>query len=124
MDVIGWQRLEGMLVLLGTILYYPYIEADMPYWLFLLLFFAPDIGMLGYALGPRIGAVTYNLPHLYGFGTAVIGVGIVAELPFVTAMGALWMAHAGMDRILGYGLKSPEGFKITHLGPIEGADEP
>lgn len=28
------------------------------------------------------------------------------------------LAHAGFDRMLGYGLKSPEGFTVTHLGTI------
>ena len=28
------------------------------------------------------------------------------------------LAHIGLDRMLGYGLKSSEAFGITHLGPI------
>ncbi|WP_425033627.1 DUF4260 family protein [Pelagibacterium sp.] len=33
-------------------------------------------------------------------------------------LGALWLAHCGLDRMLGYGLQSPEGFSITHLRRI------
>lgn len=36
----------------------------------------------------------------------------------MSALGELWVAHAGFDRMLGYGLKSPEGFTVTHLGTI------
>jgi hypothetical protein len=30
----------------------------------------------------------------------------------------IWLAHIGMDRSLGYGLKLPTAFQDTHLGRI------
>jgi hypothetical protein len=30
----------------------------------------------------------------------------------------IWLAHIGMDRALGYGLKYPTTFKDTHLGHV------
>jgi hypothetical protein len=56
--------------------------------------------------------------HLYGFGLIVMALGALANLPWVTACGILWLAHAGFDRMLGYGLKLPSGFQDTHLGRI------
>jgi hypothetical protein len=38
--------------------------------------------------------------------------------PLLVVLGALWLAHSGFDRMLGYGLKSPDGFSFTHLGRI------
>jgi hypothetical protein len=32
--------------------------------------------------------------------------------------GAILVAHTGMDRLLGYGLKYPTSFQETHLGRI------
>ena len=32
---------------------------------FLALFLAPDLSMLGYVFGPRVGATTYNAGHMY-----------------------------------------------------------
>jgi hypothetical protein len=32
--------------------------------------------------------------------------------------GAILIAHVGMDRALGYGLKFPTSFQDTHLGRI------
>jgi hypothetical protein len=32
--------------------------------------------------------------------------------------GIVLFGHASMDRMLGYGLKTSEGFKYTHLGII------
>jgi hypothetical protein len=39
----------------------------------------------------------------------------------VTAAGAILVAHSGMDRMMGYGLKLPSSFKDTHLGRITGS---
>ena len=44
--------------------------------------------------------------------------GTVLAMPMIAALGALWLAHAGFDRLFGYGLKSTRGFGITHLGTI------
>jgi hypothetical protein len=41
-----------------------------------------------------------------------------ADQPWITAVGFLWLGHAGFDRMLGYGVKLPSGFQDTHLGRI------
>lgn len=90
----------------------------MPWWGALLIFFAPDLSFIGYGLGPRVGAFAYNTVHIYACGAVFIAVGLVFASPVLTALGALWLAHSGFDRLLGYGLKSLEGFLFTHLGRI------
>jgi hypothetical protein len=51
-------HLEGLTVFLAAIaLYITQIQGA--WWLFLLLLFLPDISMLGYALNPKLGAITY-----------------------------------------------------------------
>jgi hypothetical protein len=62
--------------------------------------------------------MVYNLVHVYAFGAVLLTVGVGLDAPVVTALGALWIAHSGFDRMLGYGLKSPEGFTVTHLGTM------
>ncbi|MGR3464170.1 DUF4260 domain-containing protein [Limimaricola sp.] len=124
MTMIGWQRLEGAVVFCAALVLFAYLDDGVAWWLAVILFFAPDISFAAYALGPRVGAVGYNIAHLYGFGAILIAIGLMAGAMTVSALGALWLAHAGIDRMLGYGLKSPEGFKITHLGPIGGAGQP
>lgn len=37
---------------------------------------------------------------------------------FAAALAAVWLVHIGVDRALGYGLKSTRAFKETHLGQI------
>ena len=36
---------------------------DAPWWTFVLLLIGPDIGMLGYMVSARMGALTYNILH-------------------------------------------------------------
>jgi hypothetical protein len=117
-ELIGWQRAEAALVFVAGLLLFWQADSGMDWWLALILFFAPDLSFVGYAAGNRIGAIVYNLVHLYAFGLGLFAIGAVLAMPTLAALGALWLAHAGFDRMLGYGLKSAEGFGVTHLGLI------
>jgi hypothetical protein len=79
---------------------------------------APDLSMLGYLAGPRVGALTYNLIHNWALpvGLALLAIAIGQLWPLLAATAVA--AHVGWDRALGYGLKLPTGFKDTHLGRI------
>lgn len=122
MSAILWQRVEGGLVLvacLAMILAFGLFAPVGPWWLWLILFFAPDIGFLGYLAGPRVGAAVYNALHLYAGGLVLTAVSLLGTGATATAgLGLLWVAHVGFDRMLGYGLKEPTGFADTHLGRI------
>ena len=113
-----WQRAEGALVFLAALVILAQGWQPLPWWGALLVFFAPDLSLAGYLAGPRVGARVYNAAHIYGFGLAVMAVGAVLDQPWITALGFLWLGHSGFDRMLGYGLKLPEGFGQTHLGRI------
>lgn len=86
------------------------------WWLFALLFLLPDISMLGYLSGPRIGAAIYNAFHTYPFPAALGILGLLWSAPLAVAVALVWLAHIGVDRLAGYGLKYPSGFGDTHLG--------
>jgi hypothetical protein len=120
-------RLEGLA--LGLLCVWLYRGIHQPWWLFAVLFLAPDLSMLGYLGGPRIGAVLYNLVHtwvapclLFVIGwwgqAALLAIGIDANPSFLLALAFILGAHIGIDRALGYGLKLPSGFRDTHLGRI------
>ncbi|HHX90962.1 MAG TPA: DUF4260 domain-containing protein [Paracoccus sp.] len=115
---VRWQRIEGGLILVGGLVLYGQHADVMPWWAALLAFFAPDLCMLAYGAGARAGAFVYNIVHVYAFGLAFMALGYVLASPVLAALGALWLAHSGFDRALGYGLKLPEGFSFTHLGRI------
>jgi hypothetical protein len=110
------QRLEGLVLLLAALARYAQLEQS--WWLFLILLLAPDLFMLGYLAGPKVGAALYNVGHLLVWPVLLIGIGVLVVNPVLTGLGAIWLAHLGMDRVLGYGFKLPTGFKDTHLGRI------
>lgn len=113
-----WQRVEGAIIFGVGIVMFLHLNVDIPWWLPLLLFFAPDISFAGYLMGPRVGAAVYNLVHVYAFGLVLLTFGVLTSWGLLGPLGALWLAHSGFDRMLGYGLKSPDAFTTTHLGPI------
>jgi len=109
------------LSLLGLALHL-FSQLDMSWWLFALLFLAPDLSMVGYLSNPRIGSWTYNLVHHKGVAVALYVLGIVTATPWSMFMGTLLLAHSSFDRIFGYGLKYPDSFHATHLGVIGNAE--
>lgn len=84
---------------------------------------APDLSMLGYLAGPRVGAVTYNLVHNWALPVGLILLGLAIREIWPLMAATVVAAHVGFDRALGYGLKLPSGFRDTHLGRI-GRDRP
>lgn len=111
-----WLRAEGAAVFLLCVVTYAHLGAS--WGLAGLLFLAPDLAMAGYLAGPRVGALTYNVAHSYALA---IGLGLLAQVldqSLVLALALILGAHIGFDRMLGYGLKLPDAFTSTHLGPI------
>ncbi len=93
-------------------------ELDYSWGLFALLFFTPDLSMLGYLANPRLGAWTYNLIHHKGLGITLYALGSLLVTSWLMFAGLLLFAHSSFDRILGYGLKHEDAFQNTHLGRI------
>ena len=109
-------RAESLAIFVTGVLLYLQLNGNALWLLPLLL--APDISMVGYLAGPRAGAVSYNLAHNLLTALVVLGIGWLAGTAPLALVGAILLAHVGMDRTLGYGLKLPTDFKDTHLGRI------
>lgn len=117
-------KLEELAMWLGTIVLLYISQVD--WWWYLLLFLGPDISMLGYLAGNKIGAWSYNLFHHKGFAIIVFLLGLAIQLPgdienkdWLINCGIILFGHSSMDRLMGYGLKYEKGFKFTHLGSLE-----
>ncbi|MGT2466035.1 DUF4260 domain-containing protein [Mesorhizobium sp.] len=95
-----------------------YALSGFSWWRFALLILAPDLSMLGYLAGPRLGAVTYNALHILIAPLVLLLAGALLAGPLTTAVALIWIAHIAIDRALGYGLKLPTAFQDTHLGRI------
>lgn len=106
---------EIMMCALGV---YMFNLLDFEWWWFLVLILAPDVGMVGYLFGSKVGAKVYNLFHHKGVAIALYLLGSYLSLPLCQLAGIILFSHSAMDRIFGYGLKYDKGFKYTHLGEI------
>lgn len=109
-------RLEGLAILVAALVLY--FDAGFGWLLLLVLFLAPDLSFAGYAFGPRIGALAYNALHTEVLPVVLGIVGVVGGIDWATQLALIWLAHIGLDRLLGYGLKYPTAFRDTHLQRI------
>ena len=107
-------RLEGLALFIGMTLLYDLWDGS--WWIYLILFLAPDISFAGYLAGPKVGAIAYNAAHSYLAPSALMTVGFATASPLTLSIAMIWLAHIGVDRALGFGLKYFEGFSFTHLG--------
>jgi hypothetical protein len=106
-------HVEGVALLVAAVTLY--FHAGYGWLLFAVLILAPDLSFAGYALGTRVGAASYNTLHTTTLPIALGAVGVLADSSTATAVALIWLSHIGGDRMLGYGLKYPSGFKDTHL---------
>lgn len=109
-------RLEGAAAFAAAVALYAH--GGFSWLLFAATLLAPDLAMLAYLAGPRAGASGYNAVHTYVLPVPLVAAGLLTAAPALTAGALIWIAHIGLDRALGYGLKYPTGFGDTHLGRI------
>jgi hypothetical protein len=110
-----WLRAEAAAAFVAGLALYGWLGGP---WLAVVpLLLVPDVSMVGYLRDPRLGAVLYNLVHNWLLGLGVLGLGLATGAAAVSLAGAILIAHVGMDRAMGYGLKL-SSFQETHLGRI------
>lgn len=97
---------------------YLFSTLDIGWGWFALLFFAPDLSFMAYALGPSVGGITYDVIHHRGALIAMYIVGGLAGIQALQGVALIFLAHSSLDRVFGYGLKYLDSFNHTHLGMI------
>ena len=109
-----WLRLEGVAAFAAGLALFGATGGN---WLFVVpLLLLPDVSAAGYLASPRLGAATYNLFHNWVPGILTLGIGLWLASPAILIAAAILVAHVGMDRAVGYGMKLPGSFHDTHLG--------
>jgi len=106
-------RIEGAAVLLAACVVYHQLHGNWRW--FGLLFFAPDLSILGYLANTKLGAAFYNAAHSYFGPLLAFSVLLLSGQNSYSWLILIWLAHCGFDRLLGYGLKYETAFKDTHL---------
>ncbi|WP_431946381.1 DUF4260 domain-containing protein [Micromonospora marina] len=121
LDPVAAQRVEGVAV--AALAVVVTVAAGYPWWSLLALFLVFDLSMLGYLRGPHVGAVCYNVAHSYTLPAVLGAVAVAAaasgdRIDWLGVLAVAWAFHIAVDRALGYGLKTTQGFEHTHLGRI------
>jgi hypothetical protein len=109
-------RLEGLALFAGMTLLYAVWGGS--WWVYVILILVPDLSFAAYLAGPQFGAMVYNAAHSYLAPMALNVIGFAGNEPLILSIAMIWLAHIGIDRALGYGLKYSTGFGFTHLGRI------
>lgn len=94
------------------------ISRDTPWWQLVVFAVAPDIALLfGSGRGLQRGQLApravpvYNAVHRFWAPATLTLLAIVASSGAWAAAGLAWTAHIALDRSLGFGLRTPEGFQ-------------
>lgn len=90
------------------------------WWQLVVFAIAPDISLLiGASSGLERGQLhpravpVYNAVHRLAVPVALAIVAGLLQQPAWVAAGLAWIAHIGIDRSLGFGLRNSEGFQRT-----------
>ena len=109
-------KLEELGVLAVSVVLLYKLDMGFNWWMYIILFLSPDIGMIGYAVSPKIGAITYNFVHHKAVAASVLIIGVLLRDDYCIFAGLMLFAHSAFDRVLGYGLKYSDSFKHTNVG--------
>ncbi|MDQ6673009.1 MAG: DUF4260 domain-containing protein [Chloroflexota bacterium] len=109
-----WLLLEGATLVVGSLLAYS-ATGSRGGWSYS-RWFVPDLFMLGYLGGTCLGAVSYNFAHSIPLPAVMVALSWWQGQPVAVALGLVWLAHIGADRLMGYGLKYDDNFQHPHLG--------
>ncbi len=112
-------RLEGLAAAAITAVAYAHTGAG--WWMFALLWLAPDLSMIAYLGDGRRAAQIYNAVHSYVLPATLGLSAFLLHADGLIPAALAWANHIGVDRMLGYGLKSSRSFAWTHLGPVGSA---
>ena len=107
-------QLEGATIF-GTTLW-AYSRLGGSWWTFAGLLFIPDLGMSGYLKDTVLGSATYNTLHTETPPLLLMCYAWAKGNKPALGIGLAWLAHIGMDRMIGAGLKYGTAFTHTHLG--------
>lgn len=92
---------------LGFVLlaFYLFLVLDYAWWWFPVLFFVPDVSMVGYLINRKVGATTYNFIHHKALAILVYITGSLIQFPALQLAGVVMFGHSSLDRALGFGLQ-------------------
>jgi uncharacterized protein DUF4260 len=106
-------RLEGVVLAAATLAVYLHLDYSVLALVAILV--AVDLSLVGFLFGPKAGSLTYNLAHTTAVPLVLGAAGVLGDEGTLVQVALAWLAHLGIDRALGLGLKYSTAFTDTHL---------
>jgi len=106
-------RIEGVVLVAAALAVYLHLGYSVVALIALLA--AVDLSLAGFLAGPRAGTLIYNLAHTTALPLILGATGVLTDGSIPVQVALAWLAHIGVDRALGFGLKYPSAFNDTHL---------
>jgi hypothetical protein len=88
--------------------FYLFLALDYAWWWFPLLFFTPDISLVGFIVNKTTGAMTYNFIHHKALSIGLYLVGSFIHVPALQLAGLVMFGHSSFDRVLGFEFQKTE----------------
>jgi hypothetical protein len=85
--------------------FYLFLALDYAWWWFPLLFFLPDISLIGFLINKNAGTITYNLIHHKALSVSLYLLGSFTHMPVLQLAGLVMFGHSSFDRTLGFELQ-------------------
>jgi hypothetical protein len=114
-------QVEGACIFGSTI--WAYSRFGQSWWTFAGVLLLPDLGMAGYLANTTAGAALYNTVHTETPPILLLCTALARDNKKVAGLALCWLAHIGMDRMFGFGLKYGTGFAHTHLGDMTASNK-
>ena len=94
---------------LGLVLlaFYLFLGLDYSWWWFPLLFFLPDVSLIGFLINKKAGATTYNFIHHKALSIGLYLLGSIMQIPAIQVAGLVMLGHSSFDRLWGFELQQP-----------------
>lgn len=112
MNITVALKLDALAILLASIALHIYFGGN--WWWFALFLALPDLAIIPYGFFAKSSPWPrwiYNTAHTYALPVLLSLIFWPSGPYFLFG----WVVHIALDRLLGFGMKSSQGFKITHF---------
>ena len=92
-------------IALAILSFYLFLGLGYAWWWFPILFFVPDISLLGYLLNQKLGANIYNVVHHKALAILFYLLGSFTHMAMLQLAGVVIFGHSSLDRALGFVLQ-------------------
>jgi hypothetical protein len=83
----------------------------MDWWMFGLCLLLPDLAALGYLINWWVGNVSYHIADTLAIPLVIGGIALVIGSELGQQVVLIWLAHIGMDRMVGDSFKQGNPFE-------------